>query len=82
MNYEMGADGFIFDQEIIAQVVAARFSIAEIPVPVRYFPEASTAGFLDSVVYGLRILYLLGRLESLRTRYSHMQVLHSEKGLK
>src|SRR5262249_50354923 len=31
--------GFIFDQEIIAQVVAADFRIAEIAVPTRYFRE-------------------------------------------
>ena len=41
----MNSDGFVFDQEIIAQAVAARFRIAEIPVPVRYFPEASSASF-------------------------------------
>lgn len=41
----MNSDGFIFDQEIIAQVVAAGYRLAEIAVPTRYFPEASTAGF-------------------------------------
>ena len=30
-----------FDQEVIVQVVDAEFAIAEIPVPTRYFPEAS-----------------------------------------
>ncbi|MBI4588461.1 MAG: glycosyltransferase family 2 protein [Candidatus Rokubacteria bacterium] len=83
VNYAMNSDGFVFDQEIIAQAVAARYRIAEIPVPVRYFPEASSAGFLASVVYGLKILLLLARfvlygsrlyhsrrLDSLRARYS------------
>ena len=85
VNYAMNSDGFVFDQQIIAQVVAARFRIAEIAVPVRYFPEASSAGFVDSVVYGLRILLLLARFalyrsglyrsrrfESLRARYSRL----------
>lgn len=58
VNYAMNSDGFIFDQEIIAQVVAANFRIAEIAVPTRYFPEASTAGFIASTIYGLRILWL------------------------
>jgi glycosyltransferase involved in cell wall biosynthesis len=53
------SDGFVFDQEIIAQSVAAGFRIAEIAVPTRYFPEASSAGFLASTVYGLRILVVL-----------------------
>jgi len=85
VNYAMNSDGFVFDQQIIAQVVAARFRIAEIAVPVRYFPEASSASFVDSVVYGLRILLLLARFalyrsgiyrsrrfQSLRTRYSRL----------
>ncbi len=85
VNYAMNSDGFVFDQQIIAQVVAARFRIAEIAVPVRYFPEASSASFVDSVVYGLRILLLLARFalyrsglyrsrrfESLRARYSRL----------
>ena len=85
VNYAMNSDGFVFDQQIIAQMVAARFRIAEIAVPVRYFPEASSASFVDSVVYGLRILLLLARFalyrsglyrsrrfQSLRTRYSRL----------
>jgi glycosyltransferase involved in cell wall biosynthesis len=85
VNYAMNSDGFVFDQQIIAQVVAARFRIAEIAVPVRYFPEASSAGFVDSVGYGLRILLLLTRFalyrsglyrsrrfQSLSARYSRL----------
>src|SRR5207244_3702771 len=83
VNFVANSDGFVFDQEIIAQVVAARFKIAEIAVPTRYFPEASSAGFLASVVYGLRILAVLfwftlnqrgvrrsRRFDSLRARYT------------
>jgi hypothetical protein len=57
----MNSDGFVFDQEIIAQVVAGGFRIAEIPVPVRYFPEASSASFTASCVYGLKILWVVTR---------------------
>jgi glycosyltransferase involved in cell wall biosynthesis len=85
VNYALNSDGFIFDQEIVAQVVAAGFRIAEIAVPTRYFPEASSASFSASTVYGLRILTLLARyglhragitrsprFESLRGRYSRL----------
>ena len=85
VNFRMNSDGFVFDQEIISQSVAAGFRIAEIPVPVRYFPEASSASFWASCVYGLRILlvvtrYLLHRsgikrsrrLESIRRRYTRL----------
>ena len=59
MNFEMNSDGFVFDQEIIAQMVGAGLRIAETPVPARYFPEASSASFLQSSRYGLEILRLL-----------------------
>jgi glycosyltransferase involved in cell wall biosynthesis len=62
VNFTMNSDGFVFDQEIIAQAVAAGFRIGEIAVPVRYFPEASSASFAASVGYGLRILWLLAKV--------------------
>jgi glycosyltransferase involved in cell wall biosynthesis len=85
VNFPANSDGFVFDQEIIGQVVAAGFRITEIPVPVRYFPQASSAGFLASTVYGLRILSMLfwytlhrrglrrsRRFDSLRARYTRL----------
>ena len=85
INFSMNSDGFIFDQEIIAQIVAANFKIVEISVPTRYFAEASSVGFIQSSIYGLRILWLLvlvilhsagihrqRRFESLRGRYKKL----------
>ena len=56
VNVEMNSDNFIFDQEIIAQFVHSKLRIAEIPVPTRYFPQASSASFLQSSRYGISIL--------------------------
>jgi len=85
VNFPANSDGFVFDQEIIAQAVAARFRIAEIAVPTRYFPEASSASFFASVGYGVRILSVLfwftlnqrglrrsRRFDSLRARYTRL----------
>ena len=63
VNYAMNSDGFVFDQDIIAQAVASGFRIAEIAVPTRYFPEASSASLVQSTAYGLRILLLLAKFE-------------------
>jgi hypothetical protein len=41
--------------------VDCQFKIGEIPVPVRYFPEASSASFVASTIYGLGILWLCVR---------------------
>ena len=61
VNFLANSDGFIFDQEIVAQFVAGDFKIGDIHVPTRYFPEASSASFFASMVYGLGILGLLFR---------------------
>jgi glycosyltransferase involved in cell wall biosynthesis len=61
VNFGMNSDGFIFDQEIVAQTVACRFRIDEIAVPVRYFKEASSISLFNSTIYGLKILWLLGK---------------------
>ncbi|HLJ69055.1 MAG TPA: glycosyltransferase family 2 protein [Chloroflexota bacterium] len=54
--FELNSNDFVFDTEVIAQAVGHGFRIAEVSVPTRYFPEASSVGFGRSVVYGLKTL--------------------------
>ena len=61
VNLETNSDKFIFDQEIMAQMVALGMRITEVPVPTRYFAQASSASFFQSSVYGFSILLLLAR---------------------
>jgi glycosyltransferase involved in cell wall biosynthesis len=61
VNLEMNSDKFIFDQEIMAQLVELKMRITEVPVPTRYFAQASSASFLQSTVYGSSIVWLLAR---------------------
>ncbi|HLK48306.1 MAG TPA: glycosyltransferase family 2 protein [Bryobacteraceae bacterium] len=61
VNLQMNSDKFIFDQEILAQIVSLNLSITEVAVPTRYFAQASSASFLASSRYGLSILWLLAR---------------------
>jgi len=52
---------FVFDAEILCQAVFFNFRIAEIGVETRYFPEASSINFWNSVKYGLGVLNSLVR---------------------
>lgn len=61
INFLANSDSFVFDQEIVAQFVAARLRIGDVHVPTRYFPEASSIKFVASTIYGLSILRLLLR---------------------
>jgi glycosyltransferase involved in cell wall biosynthesis len=59
--FSLNSDKFVFDQEILVQARHLNFVIQEVPVPTKYFPEASNASFVASVRYGLSILMLLSR---------------------
>jgi glycosyltransferase involved in cell wall biosynthesis len=50
------SDDFVFDNQMLAQVVHFGFRIGEISCPTRYFPDASSINFGRSVVYGLGVL--------------------------
>jgi len=69
----LNSDNFVFDTEVIAQAAAFGFQIAEIGVPTRYFKEASSVNFKNSVIYGLSTLavmmrYLLAKWNIVRYR--------------
>lgn len=50
------SDGFVFDNEMLAQALVFGFRVGEMSCPARYFPEASSIGFARSVGYGLGVL--------------------------
>ena len=54
--FERNSDDFVFDTQLLAQAVRFGFRLGDIPVPVRYFPEASSINFGRSLTYGLGTL--------------------------
>ena len=50
------SDDFVFDNEMLLQVMYFGFSVGEISCPAKYFEEASSIGLSRSVVYGLGVL--------------------------
>jgi glycosyltransferase involved in cell wall biosynthesis len=84
--YDLNSDDFVFDQELVAQVVAVGgLPIGEIAVPTRYFDEASSVNFRRSVVYGLSTLrvvarFLLHRTGIRRSRKLRPSVPNREQG--
>lgn len=53
---EENSDDFIFDNQMLAQVLWENRIIAEVSCPTKYFPEASSINFLHSVRYGFGCL--------------------------
>lgn len=56
IDYNGNSDDFIFDNQMLSQVVYANFGIAEITCPTKYFEEASSINFQRSMKYGLGVL--------------------------
>lgn len=59
--WSRNSNDFVFDSQFLAQAVAFGFKLGDIPVPVRYFEEASSINFRRSVRYGLSTLGVLCR---------------------
>jgi len=53
---ETNSDDFVFDNQILVQVIAIGCAIGEVTCPARYLPEASSINFRRSVRYGLGCL--------------------------
>ncbi len=59
--YEKNTDDFAFDTQFLAQAVYFNFKLGDIPVPVRYFDEASSINFRRCIKYGLTTLWVMAQ---------------------
>jgi glycosyltransferase involved in cell wall biosynthesis len=69
---EEASDDFVFDNQMLAQIVHFKYRIGEVSVPTRYFDEASSINFSRSVIYGFGVLgtattFVLERLKLIKS---------------
>lgn len=69
---EANSDDFVFDNQMLAQILWLGYPIGEVSCPTKYFTEASSINFRRSCVYGLgclktALLYRLSRWGLCRT---------------
>lgn len=72
--FERNSNDFVFDSQFLVQAVHFGFKLGDIPVPVRYFDEASSINWKRSITYGLQTLlavlhYWTARLRIYRPSY-------------
>ena len=53
---ETNDDDFVFDNQMLSQIIYAGFTIGEITCPTRYMKDSSSISFKNSVVYGLGVV--------------------------
>jgi glycosyltransferase involved in cell wall biosynthesis len=59
--FERNSDDFVFDTQFLVQAVHLGFRLGDVPVPVRYFREASSINFKRSLKYGLATVGTVSR---------------------
>ena len=69
---ESNSDDFVFDNQILAQIIWLGYTIAEVSCPTKYFTEASSINFIRSVKYGFGCLntaakYRLAKMGVIKT---------------
>lgn len=57
--WKENSNDFVFDTQFLAQAVYFGFRLGDIPVPVRYFKEASSINFRRSLRYGLLTVWIM-----------------------
>jgi len=55
--FERNSDDFVFDNQMLAQILWFDYTIAEISCPTSYFEEASSINFVRSIQYGFGCLH-------------------------
>jgi glycosyltransferase involved in cell wall biosynthesis len=58
--FERNSDDFVFDTQFLVQAVQLGVRLGDVPVPVRYFKEASSINFKRSLRYGLTTVGVVG----------------------
>ena len=56
INYNGNSDDFVFDNQMLSQIIYKGFDIGEVTCPTKYFEEASSINLKRSTIYGLGVL--------------------------
>jgi glycosyltransferase involved in cell wall biosynthesis len=72
LNLENNSDDFVFDNQMLAQILWHGFTIGEVSCPTKYFKEASSINLRRSIIYGFGCLrtglaFRLSRLGLMRS---------------
>jgi hypothetical protein len=56
INYKSNSDNYIFDNQLLTQIIYFNYDIGEISCPTKYEKESSSINFMNSIVYGFGVL--------------------------
>ncbi len=79
INYAGNSDDFIFDFEFLAQAAFQGYRMGDIPIPARYFPEASSINFRRSLKYGVQNIWVMVKFILEKNRLSRFKLFSKNK---
>ena len=80
---ECNSNDFVFDNQMLTQIIWAGYTVAEVSCPTKYFKEASSINFSNSVRYGLGCLdsairFRLAKLGWMSSKQFPQDLLHNQ----
>ena len=74
INYNINSDNFVFDNQMLSQIIFKGYEIAEITCPTKYFKEASSINLKNSTIYAIGVLktsliHFLNRIKIMNSKY-------------
>ena len=73
LPFDVNSDDFVFDNQMLAQIIWFGHTVAEVSCPTKYFAEASSVNFHRSLKYGIECL-----LTAFSFRLAKMQIISSK----
>jgi glycosyltransferase involved in cell wall biosynthesis len=77
---EENSNDFVFDNQMLLQLIYCGYEIAEITCPARYFPEASSIDIWRSIKYGIGVLATTARYVGARTGLRRDRLFRTDGG--
>jgi len=84
INFMENSNDFVFDNQVLSQIFMCGYEVAEITCPTKYFSEASSTNFRQSIVYGLGVIgtsirHVLHRRSIIRSRIYEIPVSNEKR---
>jgi glycosyltransferase involved in cell wall biosynthesis len=81
LPFKQNSNDFLFDNQILLQIILSGFRIGEVTCPTHYFPEASSIGLKRSIHYGFGVLWATAQAFGYRCGVAKPRFLRSLTGI-
>ncbi|MBI3999019.1 MAG: glycosyltransferase family 2 protein [Candidatus Omnitrophica bacterium] len=77
--FQENSDGFLFDNQMLAQIIFHGFQVGEISCPTRYFPDSSSIGLIQGIKYAFGCIVIAMQYLLEKSKLAKFSVFRSQK---